>query len=451
VPARGICITSGDTITVNDGGALATTSCQSDLTWQTTFDLSAYSAGQLNLTVVESGTSNGTADHALTIDPSTTDPSVVINDGAASTSSSTVALRIYTQPFHEVYVTNTAGCASGGSWEYNPGYRLWTLAQNSGTARVYVKARNVLNGNVSSCVSQSITRSSSTLALDTLSLHFSVDGLEDPAAVGWTLADSSSLKLSFSGSAIDAFSGESGVTYECRSAPAGELSTKVFANCDGAQGTSAVHSPTQDSSTPEGSYETELRLKRNGVELFSGTVKYYVLNDLNGVAACPELASNEEYFEKASTLLSALFADHKFNSLTVEGPKNTIEIAEAAFDWLSPRTTKTAVVYSLRRRLALSADKKYILLTRNWKSRSNSNCKVWNSGSACDALVMSPDHDWVCLNGSGTSMTAAAVGAELQTLFYPKTLNSASASSCSDPGNPDYGESYCKDVIYLPN
>jgi len=54
-----------------------------------------------------------------------------------------------------MYVTNTSGCGSGGSWETYNTTKQWTLGQTNTTATVYVEYKNS-GGAVSACVSDTI-------------------------------------------------------------------------------------------------------------------------------------------------------------------------------------------------------------------------------------------------------------------------------------------------------
>ena len=59
-----------------------------------------------------------------------------------------------------MYITNTSGCTSGGSWEaYSSSKASWTIAQTNATATVYVKFRDSLH-NESSCESDTIIHDS---------------------------------------------------------------------------------------------------------------------------------------------------------------------------------------------------------------------------------------------------------------------------------------------------
>ena len=49
---------------------------------------------------------------------------------------------VYTNPI-EIYVTNSAECSDGGSWESYATTKAWTLAQTNTTATVYVPAKSI--------------------------------------------------------------------------------------------------------------------------------------------------------------------------------------------------------------------------------------------------------------------------------------------------------------------
>ncbi len=57
---------------------------------------------------------------------------------------------------HQVYVTATAGCAAGGTWELLASSSLATIGSTEGVQTLYAKVKD-LAGNESSCVSDSIT------------------------------------------------------------------------------------------------------------------------------------------------------------------------------------------------------------------------------------------------------------------------------------------------------
>jgi hypothetical protein len=81
---------------------------------------------------------------------------ISINSGAAYTNSSSVLLTLDGDDAVQMYVTNTAGCESGGTWEAYSTTKSWTLGQTNATATVYVRFKD-RSQNVSRCVSDSIS------------------------------------------------------------------------------------------------------------------------------------------------------------------------------------------------------------------------------------------------------------------------------------------------------
>ncbi|MGZ3775551.1 MAG: Lcl domain-containing protein [Pseudobdellovibrionaceae bacterium] len=85
-----------------------------------------------------------------------TSPSISVNAGATYTTSITVSLTLAATGADYMYVTNTAGCSSGGTYEaYATSKASWTLATANATNMVYVKFKD-LAGNETSCVSDGI-------------------------------------------------------------------------------------------------------------------------------------------------------------------------------------------------------------------------------------------------------------------------------------------------------
>lgn len=88
----------------------------------------------------------------LVSDISAPSGSISINGGAAYTNSSLVTLTFDSSDSAEMYVTNTAGCESGGAWGPYASTKTWTLGQENATATVYVRFKD-RSQNVSSCYS----------------------------------------------------------------------------------------------------------------------------------------------------------------------------------------------------------------------------------------------------------------------------------------------------------
>lgn len=92
-----------------------------------------------------------------TTPPSST--SILVNNGDAYTTSASVSLALTATDATQMYITNSAGCASGGSWETYSTSKTWTLGQINGVATVYVSFVDS-TGNTSSCISDSIVHDS---------------------------------------------------------------------------------------------------------------------------------------------------------------------------------------------------------------------------------------------------------------------------------------------------
>ena len=87
--------------------------------------------------------------------------SLSISSGNSYSTSSSVTLGLSVTGASEMYITNSSGCSTGGTWEaYSTTKTGWTLGSSNGTARVYVKYRDEA-GNESACSDDSIVHDSS--------------------------------------------------------------------------------------------------------------------------------------------------------------------------------------------------------------------------------------------------------------------------------------------------
>jgi alpha-tubulin suppressor-like RCC1 family protein len=82
-------------------------------------------------------------------------PTIQINDGNAYTQDTNVTLTLAAQGASFMYITNAAGCASGGSWEAYATSKAWVLNAPNTTDQVYVMFRDLLN-NDTACINASI-------------------------------------------------------------------------------------------------------------------------------------------------------------------------------------------------------------------------------------------------------------------------------------------------------
>lgn len=146
-----------------------TPGCGSGGTWTALAASMAWNLAQTNSTATvyakfrdeaynESSCTSDTITHD-DIAPSST-AITIVNSGVANyTNDSAPNLTLSasdTNGLAEMYITNTAGCASGGSEEsYSTSKADWTLAQNDTTATVYIKFKDN-PGNWSSCINGTI-------------------------------------------------------------------------------------------------------------------------------------------------------------------------------------------------------------------------------------------------------------------------------------------------------
>ncbi|MBF0443339.1 MAG: hypothetical protein HQK54_15640, partial [Oligoflexales bacterium] len=104
----------------------------------------------------------------------------MINAGAKTTGTAKVRLYSFGTGASKMYITNTAGCASGGTWEDFKSPRDWTLPEASnGTSTVYAKFKDSYGGE-SPCISDSISYISSTISNPEL-----VAGSPCPSGSNW--------------------------------------------------------------------------------------------------------------------------------------------------------------------------------------------------------------------------------------------------------------------------
>ncbi|MGE0525908.1 MAG: hypothetical protein AB7G93_06295 [Bdellovibrionales bacterium] len=157
-PVSGTCSETSQSVVIT-GDASATTTCSSG-TWSANLDFSSASDGTVTISVTHSDLAGNTSTPASrnfvkdTVGPST--PTLIIDSGAGSTTSTSVTLSLGATGATHMYITNTAGCATGGTWETFTSIKSWTLAGTNSVQTVYVKYKDgAANG--SSCISDTIT------------------------------------------------------------------------------------------------------------------------------------------------------------------------------------------------------------------------------------------------------------------------------------------------------
>lgn len=155
----GTCTENGRDVLIS-GAASVTVSCSAG-TWSATLDLSAAANGSVTLFADHSNAVGTNATQASRTFNKVSDPgganSIQIAGGASHTNLGTVTLTLHSDNYtSQMYITNTAGCASGGTWEpYNTSKSGWGLGQTNAVATVYARYMDIA-GNQSACVSDTI-------------------------------------------------------------------------------------------------------------------------------------------------------------------------------------------------------------------------------------------------------------------------------------------------------
>ncbi|MFK7873873.1 MAG: hypothetical protein AB8C84_12035 [Oligoflexales bacterium] len=142
-----------------------TSGCASNGTWE------SYSTSKSNWSLAQTNTNatvyvkykdtvgnetNCVNDTIIHDDVVPASPSLAISSGASYTTSSTVTLSPNAIDADYMYITNTSGCGSGGTWEsYASTKTGWMLEQTNATAAVYIKYKDEAD-NMTSCVSDFI-------------------------------------------------------------------------------------------------------------------------------------------------------------------------------------------------------------------------------------------------------------------------------------------------------
>lgn len=161
ITLAGTCTSSVATVDIS--GATPTSTACSGGTFSQAITLSG-GDGTKNVVVSQTdGNGTGSDNRNFILDstaPSST--SISINSGASYTNSTSATLTLAASDANsgiQMYVTNTAGCVSGGTYESFNSSKSWTLGQTNGTATVYAKFKDSV-GNESSCISDTIIHDS---------------------------------------------------------------------------------------------------------------------------------------------------------------------------------------------------------------------------------------------------------------------------------------------------
>jgi hypothetical protein len=180
---------------------------------------------------------------------------------------------------------------------------------------------------------------------------------------------------------------------QCRTANVASIEALSFQACDGASGTSLVVKPftaaQSQNAANNGAWATEARfVYASGEKSEIVRWTYYLHNSMHGAVKCPALATDEAYFTKAAERLASPDA-----GVFVPGPKAHLKNPFIVVEYDPPLGAKfnlsgepvSVEMLSLRRRFSLSADHKYLLITRVYESLRN---RQWNGASTCFAASL---------------------------------------------------------------
>jgi hypothetical protein len=199
----GACSENG--LNVNISGAVAGTATCTSGAWSTTLNLSSVSDGAVSLTINHSDVAgNAATPVVLSLTKITTAPvagTISINGGSSYTNSLSATLALSATGATEMYITQTAGCSSGGSWNTYATSSPWTLLNANALNTVYAKFRDAAL-NESSCISASITHDNIAPTLTVISpLDNSYVNLSSVAAFAVNgMCSENGLNVSISGS-----------------------------------------------------------------------------------------------------------------------------------------------------------------------------------------------------------------------------------------------------------
>ncbi|UYL07458.1 hypothetical protein B9G69_010420 [Bdellovibrio sp. SKB1291214] len=158
----GTCSENGESVAITIGTINTTATCSAGA-FSRTVDVTSLTGNTISLSATHKDTYDNTRSKFVIVSRYVTVPtitSVALNAGAATTSSLTATLNMSVSGATQMYITNTAGCASGGAWETYAATKSWTLPSANATNTVYVKFKES-HDNETACVSDDILHDNS--------------------------------------------------------------------------------------------------------------------------------------------------------------------------------------------------------------------------------------------------------------------------------------------------
>ncbi|WP_413294810.1 hypothetical protein ACLSU7_06825 [Bdellovibrio sp. HCB185ZH] len=158
----GTCSENGQTVNIAIGTINTTATCSTG-TFSKTLDVTSLTGNTISVSATHKDTFDNTRSKFVITSRYVAVPtitSVALNAGAAYTNSLTATLNMNVTGATHMYITNTAGCASGGAWETYATSKSWTLPLANSTNTVYVKFKES-HDNETACVSDDIIHDNS--------------------------------------------------------------------------------------------------------------------------------------------------------------------------------------------------------------------------------------------------------------------------------------------------
>lgn len=254
----GACSANGQNVVIS-GALSGSTACTAG-TWSISLNASGLGQGDFTLTANHSTAAMVAAPAISRTFTKDTNPptanSIILNAAATHTNSSSVQLALASTGAAQMYITNTAGCASGGAWEnYTTSKSNWTLGQLNATATVYVKYRDAAE-NETACVNDTIVHDNTapTIAITSPAASSLINMFNVAAVTVSGTCSESGRTVTFSGSATGTATCTGGNTFSSNlnfnSAADGTVSVTVSITDLAANTTTASRSFNKDVTPP---------------------------------------------------------------------------------------------------------------------------------------------------------------------------------------------------------
>lgn len=260
------------------------------------------------------------------------------------------------------------------------------------------------------CTSDQVCQAGNCDDLSTVATLEITSQWEDPT--GWLTPAGQAIAMTFTDPGV------AGVVIECRTGPESMIGGMPFSPCDGAAGTGTSYRPSPVASVPEGSYRTDVRLRRGAWMSPVQSHEFYVHRSLDSVKACPRTFTDAQIFAKAASELNSAptfdpatvarrpFIHIPFKNITVDFSLKSD--GTRRWDNINTGASWDADVLALRRRFALSADNRLLVVHRAYESRMQK--REYNASSCanrfsfghrakhpCPFLVLNSRGEGVCL------------------------------------------------------